>query len=31
MERASEPQDRVTLISTNYDIEVEQDLYSRLG
>jgi hypothetical protein len=31
MELASTLGDRVTLISTNYDIEVEQALYTRLG
>jgi NAD-dependent SIR2 family protein deacetylase len=30
-ELSSKPGDRVTLISTNYDIEVEQGLYNRLG
>jgi hypothetical protein len=31
MALSSTPGDRVTLISTNYDIEVEQALYTRLG
>jgi hypothetical protein len=31
LELAPMPGDRVTLISTNYDIEVEQELYARLG
>lgn len=30
-ELASKPEDHVTMISTNYDIEIEQKLYSRLG
>jgi hypothetical protein len=31
MELASKPEDHVTMISSNYDIEIEQKLYSRLG
>ena len=31
MDLAPKPGDRVTLISTNYDIEVEQKLYTQLG